>query len=179
MEIISRKEAKERGLKKYYTGKPCKYGHIAERWTGNKVCTECRHTSPAYEKSGPRKKVKRKYEASEKGKARRKAYREEYKNTEAYKLSKAKWVLKKKLRRNPTEHEIRNRAELLSQKTCSRGHDVSGTNSRNKWGTCERCMIVDRLKKDIGVEPTEELVEAQLANLLIKREIKQINTPKL
>ena len=32
MEIISKKEAKDRGLKKYYTGNPCKYGHVAERY---------------------------------------------------------------------------------------------------------------------------------------------------
>lgn len=31
MEITTRKEAKARGLKRYFTGKPCKHGHIAER----------------------------------------------------------------------------------------------------------------------------------------------------
>jgi hypothetical protein len=30
--IISCKEAKARGLKRYFTGKPCKRGHIAEQW---------------------------------------------------------------------------------------------------------------------------------------------------
>jgi 5-methylcytosine-specific restriction endonuclease McrA len=40
--IISRKEAKAQGLIRFFTGKPCKYGHVAERWVSNKVCTECR-----------------------------------------------------------------------------------------------------------------------------------------
>lgn len=31
MEIISRKEAIERGLKHYFTGVPCKHGHVCER----------------------------------------------------------------------------------------------------------------------------------------------------
>ena len=31
MQIISCKDAKALGLKRYYTGKPCKHGHIAER----------------------------------------------------------------------------------------------------------------------------------------------------
>lgn len=31
MKLISCKEAKEKGLKRYFTGKPCKRGHIAER----------------------------------------------------------------------------------------------------------------------------------------------------
>lgn len=41
IEIISRKEAKERGLKRYFTGKPCKHGHIAERLVSNSTCFEC------------------------------------------------------------------------------------------------------------------------------------------
>ena len=40
IEIISRKEAKERGLKRYFTGKPCKHGHIAERGVLS-GCLEC------------------------------------------------------------------------------------------------------------------------------------------
>jgi len=31
MEIISCKDAKAKGLKRYFTGKPCKRGHVAER----------------------------------------------------------------------------------------------------------------------------------------------------
>lgn len=41
MEIISRKEAKERGLKHYYTGKPCKRGHIENRFVSARKCVEC------------------------------------------------------------------------------------------------------------------------------------------
>lgn len=39
--IISRKEAKANGFSKYFTGKPCKYGHIAERYLGNGDCVVC------------------------------------------------------------------------------------------------------------------------------------------
>ncbi|MDT9046433.1 hypothetical protein RSW36_25115 [Escherichia coli] len=41
-EIISRAEAKARGLKRFFTGKPCKRGHVAERAVGNKDCAACR-----------------------------------------------------------------------------------------------------------------------------------------
>lgn len=41
LKIISRKEAKELGLKRYFTGKPCKHGHIEERYTSNKGCKGC------------------------------------------------------------------------------------------------------------------------------------------
>lgn len=40
MEVISRKEAIEKGLKMYFTGKPCKYGHVAERRVDG-GCLEC------------------------------------------------------------------------------------------------------------------------------------------
>lgn len=41
-EIISRKEAKARGLKRYFTGEPCKHGHVAERNYSDKKCIECK-----------------------------------------------------------------------------------------------------------------------------------------
>ncbi len=40
-EIISRKDAKAKGLKRYFTGKPCKHGHIAEKTTVNGSCVDC------------------------------------------------------------------------------------------------------------------------------------------
>lgn len=39
--IISRKDAKTAGLKKYFTGKSCKNGHIASRYVCNSECIEC------------------------------------------------------------------------------------------------------------------------------------------
>lgn len=43
MEIISRAEARKRGLKRYFLGpaKPCPHGHIAERLTSNGTCVVC------------------------------------------------------------------------------------------------------------------------------------------
>lgn len=41
MEVVTRKQAKERGLKKYFTGKPCKWGHVCERETVWGTCQEC------------------------------------------------------------------------------------------------------------------------------------------
>ena len=39
--IISRDEARTLGLKRFFTGKPCKYGHVAERRVGNYACMKC------------------------------------------------------------------------------------------------------------------------------------------
>lgn len=41
MAPISRAKAKEMGLLRYSTGKPCSHGHIAERLVGNWVCVQC------------------------------------------------------------------------------------------------------------------------------------------
>ena len=41
MSIITRKEAKDNGKLKYYTGKPCKHGHIAERRVSTGACCGC------------------------------------------------------------------------------------------------------------------------------------------
>lgn len=41
MKVISRAEAKRLGLKRFFTGKPCIRGHVAERVVSNKACVEC------------------------------------------------------------------------------------------------------------------------------------------
>ena len=41
MEIISRKEAKSRGLSLYYTGETCKHGHIDQRRVDSCACLTC------------------------------------------------------------------------------------------------------------------------------------------
>lgn len=40
-EVLSREEAKARGLVRFFTGKPCKHGHVAERFVSGRVCCEC------------------------------------------------------------------------------------------------------------------------------------------
>lgn len=41
MNIITRLDAAKSGLKRYYTGKPCKHGHDSERWVYNGHCVAC------------------------------------------------------------------------------------------------------------------------------------------
>jgi hypothetical protein len=41
MQIITRDEAIIFGLKRYFTGEPCKYGHIDERMVSNWRCNTC------------------------------------------------------------------------------------------------------------------------------------------
>lgn len=41
MELVSQSEAKARGLTRYFTGKPCRHGHLAERMLSDRRCTDC------------------------------------------------------------------------------------------------------------------------------------------
>jgi len=41
IEIISRKDARAQGLKRYFTGKPCTHGHIEERLVSDATCRTC------------------------------------------------------------------------------------------------------------------------------------------
>ena len=40
-EILTRRQAAERGLKRYYNGRPCGKGHDAPRFTSTGACVKC------------------------------------------------------------------------------------------------------------------------------------------
>lgn len=52
MQIISRKEAKIAGLGKYFTGEPCKYHHLDERYTQSGTCVRCVANAAALSRTG-------------------------------------------------------------------------------------------------------------------------------
>jgi hypothetical protein len=41
LDILTKREARSRGRKRYFTGKPCKRGHLAERLVSSGICLEC------------------------------------------------------------------------------------------------------------------------------------------
>lgn len=42
MDVITKEKAKELGLTRYFTGKPCRHGHISRRNVSDYSCVECR-----------------------------------------------------------------------------------------------------------------------------------------
>ncbi len=78
MNIISRKEAKEQGLTRYFTGKPCKHGHIDERTTSSCICIGCNRILVS------------KHAAKEESKQKRKAYEQAFNRAPETKARKAK-----------------------------------------------------------------------------------------
>ncbi|WPJ68504.1 hypothetical protein OMDBNIEC_00018 [Salmonella phage STP-SP5] len=81
MEIITRDEAKERGLKYYFTGKPCAKGHVSERKTVDGYCITCDREA--------RKKRMRIYNKTEAARNAVKRYLKSQKGKEALQRSKA------------------------------------------------------------------------------------------
>lgn len=75
MDIISRQDAKLQGLTRYFTGKPCKHGHVAERDVNNSGCAECDRLRWV----GKRRKYIAKH--PEKVKASKKRYYEKHKDS--------------------------------------------------------------------------------------------------
>lgn len=41
MKLLARSDALAQGLKRYFTGKPCSRGHVAERAVSNRGCLQC------------------------------------------------------------------------------------------------------------------------------------------
>ena len=69
-ELISYSEAKKKGLKEYYTGKPCPKGHISVRVVSSRTCKicyneSCRKATEKYRKKNPDK-IKKYYEENKK-----------------------------------------------------------------------------------------------------------------
>lgn len=58
MEHLTRSEAKARGLKRYFTGKPCPKGHVTERRVSTCACVECELAKQrAWDKANSEKKL--------------------------------------------------------------------------------------------------------------------------
>ena len=73
MEIITREQALLSGSIRYFTGKPCRYGHIEERYTKGSKCSGC---SPR--KTERRKGIKNIWEDTQRGKDYHKQYSKEW-----------------------------------------------------------------------------------------------------
>ena len=55
-EMISRATAQLNGLPRYFTGVPCKHGHVSERYVASKTCCECGNTTANKSKAKDRAK---------------------------------------------------------------------------------------------------------------------------
>ena len=152
MEIIRAREAFEKGLKRYFTGIPCKYNHIAQRMISNGCCVEClkirneKNKKKTYERvkewrkknPGARAVEARKYR--EKYPDKVKGYSEKYRKNNVEKIRERDMMAQRRMRAiNP--EKCKQRSIKYQKKKEQLKHDIAG---RPRANICEICDKVER-----------------------------------
>lgn len=141
-EIISWKEARALGLKRFYTGMACDSGHISERLVSSKQCMECckKRQEARRRKAGidPRPPVMTRDAAREREKLRKRA------------IHRAKYVPTGRRYRPPMGEARRiamasGQELFFSGRPCKRGH-LERRTSDGKCVECERIRARERYR---------------------------------
>ena len=111
MEIINRLEATKKGISHYFTGKPCKHGHISKRRVKDRVCMECdlnAKNTKKYTTVEKDKEYKKEmyYKHKDKLLARKKVYRQENKGKINAAVALRKKVIKRRTPKWLTEFDL-------------------------------------------------------------------------
>lgn len=144
MNIITRKEAAQQGLSRYYTGKPCKKGHVSERMRSNGQCVTClRLSRDNWLKSNPDKAKAYYKKHYDKNKERVNASNRERwaRNRDKYNASHKAWLERNKEKKKQMDKEwaAKNRDKVNA---ASRAYYA-----RNKLEHRERCARRGRMQK--------------------------------
>ena len=124
VKIISRKTALEEKLSRYFTGKPCKRGHIAERYTKNRACVECS------------KIAEKKYSQTENGKQKRCLKQRGY-----YLKNRDEIRERDKVRNNNPERKLKQK-EYREKPAARNRQKIYNKNYRSK--NLEKLLVKDR-----------------------------------
>lgn len=97
MILVSLAQARLQGLTHYFTGVPCKFGHIAKRQVSNRGCVICLKTkSIRWSKENPERSTEIRKSWDERNKQKTNLRMQEYRknNPEKYKTAIKKWRIK-------------------------------------------------------------------------------------
>ena len=162
LEIISYEEAIQKNLKHYFTGKPCRKGHIAQRITRDQDCLECvRARRRRYHKEGRySEKIKKaresdeykkrrqitleKYAQSEKGKLTRNIAAAKFRATQKHKEYRSKYY-KNRILADPS-YKIRRNLRTIIYQYVKRTKGVKGDNTIELTG-CSLNELKNHLHK--------------------------------
>lgn len=152
--IVTRPEAMALGLKRYFTGKPCKHGHVDERYISSKQCVRCllihaeteeykadqQFYAYIYRGTPARKAAALRYAQSEKGKAARSVYED----TDAFKRINRE--SKSKYRKSPKGKDA-SRVASAVRRARKRGAPIGSFTAEDELKLRQRqkkCHICDR-----------------------------------
>ena len=120
MGLISRKDATDQGLKRYYTGKQCKYGHTSERYLSNGDCIECKNEED------------------------RTSYFKEYRHENKDKISEYVATNRNRINRQCLDYYYRNKHKVVAN---VRIRQIRLKNALPSWFEQEKGLIRDMYKK--------------------------------
>lgn len=120
MENITKQQARERGLDRYFTGSACKHGHLDERYLSSGVCVSCsiNHNKAAtgkYQETRTQWRERNKERVQAQDRERAKAWHQA--NKDRYRKTNSEWAAKNRdhLRRYQQDWRDRNRTEIRLQ----------------------------------------------------------------
>jgi len=106
MELVTIKQAKETGAKRYFTGKPCSKGHVSERMVSGRKCVECHyHAQKKRSANGKNKEYKRKYMSVHDNRERANRLERERRNNEEHRIKKREYQKSEKYRKYRREYQ--------------------------------------------------------------------------
>lgn len=144
MELITQKEALDKGLSTYFTGKPCKKGHITIRAVVNGTCYGCIYERNAiYKVKNSDKIKKKKAEWHQLTKDKRQQYGKEYRarNKERLRIKRHEYLERR--RANYLRHKLEVRYGLTKEQ-----HEKLVVVSN---GQCQICKGRELKQNTIGV----------------------------
>ena len=152
--LISRQEATDLGLKRYFTGNPCKAGHISERWIKPDCCYECmRLRNLAYSRSHKEyfkaQATKWQKDNPEKRRASLKRYAEKHAEKEAKR--KRALALKQHHEKYQTDPAFRVRKNAATKRWAEQNHERNTAHKRawrERNRKAERVKALERLRAD-------------------------------
>jgi hypothetical protein len=165
-EIISRDEAKEQGLKRYFTGEACKHGHFSSFYVKTQKCCECerlrareyyernaekrREYSKQYRKDNPEKVSEANKKYSESNKEYLKKLKKEYRKRNKEKISE----YNKEYREKNIEYSLRRSREYYNE------NKESVSKQRKEYYKKNREKLI-QYTKDYYKENREAIIEKQ------------------
>jgi len=129
MEVITRAEAKEQGLSRYFTGKPCKRGHIAESRCCNGSCYECDMQIRTENKKSLAKK-KSEYQLINRDKIAK--YKAEYRDNNKDKIARYRVENKGKIAKQAAKYQSENPLSQFTRRTLHRIEQAKGAGRINR-----------------------------------------------
>lgn len=167
--LITKKEAIEKGYTFYYTGKPCKHGHISERLVKGGACRTCKNLYGEQYKKENSEKVKESIRKCYKKKYTTEKRRQSYiKNAETELLNRAKF----RSRRDCLEFNLE-RSDIVIPKFCPvLGIEIDFSNRKSspsldridntkgyiKGNICVISNHANRLKNNGTVDEFEKII---------------------